>query len=99
MSFNYNNYTNNNPLLKEYISDEEYDNMTPDEIDAAEKAGLLNPSDAPLGPENEAMSYPLIDLENAALAAKDKNIELEDALNIVRQAYGAGLASSLGFNK
>jgi hypothetical protein len=37
------------------ISNRDYDNMTDDELDAAEKAGDLNSSNAPLGPDEELM--------------------------------------------
>jgi hypothetical protein len=68
--FNFNKYLKNNPLLKEtsgygnytrpesmleYISDEEFDTMADDELDAAEDAGDLGSSDAPLGPDEELM--------------------------------------------
>jgi hypothetical protein len=68
--FNFNKYLKNNPLLKEtsgygnytrpesmleYISDEEFDTMADDELDAAEDAGDLESSDAPLGPDEELM--------------------------------------------
>ena len=70
MEFNFNKYLKNNPLLKEtsgygnytrpesmleYISDEEFDTMSDEELDAAEDAGDLESSDAPLGPDEELM--------------------------------------------
>jgi hypothetical protein len=54
--FNYEGYVINNPLMKEYISDEAFDTMSNDELDATEASGDLNPSDAPMGPnEDEEM--------------------------------------------
>lgn len=49
-----------------------------------------------LGPDQKMMEdsegkYPLIALEKAALAAKDANIEREEAVTIVNQAYGKGM--------
>jgi hypothetical protein len=41
--------------MLEYISDEEFDTMSDDELDAAEDAGDLGSSDAPLGPDEELM--------------------------------------------
>ena len=49
--FNYEGYVINNPLMKEYVSDEAFDTMSDDELDAAEASGDLNPSDAPMGPD------------------------------------------------
>lgn len=57
MAFNFDQYKANNPLLQEYVSGEEFDYMTDDELDAAEKAGDISPS-------NEAVNY---DKVNAAL--------------------------------
>jgi hypothetical protein len=55
-AFNYDDYIANNPLMREYIDSDMYDNMDDDQLDAAEKAGDLNPSDAPLGPDEELMN-------------------------------------------
>ena len=72
MSFNWKNYTHNNPLLKEYISDRDFDNADNDELDALEKAGLLNPSDAPLGPEElEEGGTPISDFVDAVVVARE----------------------------
>ena len=65
MAFNFDKYKANNPLLQEYISDEEFDYMADDELDAAEKAGELSASNEPLGP-NEAVNYGKV---NAAMNA------------------------------
>jgi hypothetical protein len=65
MSFNFNKYKANNPLLQEYISDEEFNYMTDDELDAAEASGELPPSGQSMGP-NEAVNY---DKVNAAFNA------------------------------
>jgi hypothetical protein len=54
-TFNYTNYLKNNPLLNEYIDSQEFDNMTDDELDAAEETGDLGPSNLPLGPDEELM--------------------------------------------
>lgn len=62
MAFNFKQYTANNPLLKEYVSDEEYDYMTDDEIAAAEKDGKLNPSNAPMGPDKGTPTNEDIDI-------------------------------------
>jgi hypothetical protein len=53
----YGNYTRPETMLEDndYISSEEYDNMTDDEIDAAELEGRLVPRDKPLGPDEELM--------------------------------------------
>ena len=66
--FNYDSYMKNNPLLKEtdgygnykipvleYTDEDTYNNMTDDELDAAEEAGDINSSNAPLGPDEELM--------------------------------------------
>jgi len=81
MAFNFNKYKANNPLLQEYISDEEYDTMSDDELDAAEKAGELNPSDEPIGPNEE--KYPRVDFENAVRKALEAGIDKDTLHKII----------------
>lgn len=81
MAFNFNQYKANNPLLQEYISDEEFDYMKDDELDAAEKAGELNPSDEPIGP-NEAVNYDKVNAAmNATLEAMRSAIKAQNLSN------------------
>lgn len=76
MPFNFKQYTANNPLLNEYISDEEYDTMDDDQLDAAEEAGELNPSDEPIGPnEAENAGTPRVDFEDAARKALEAGVD------------------------
>lgn len=78
MSFNFKSYTANNPLLHEYISDEEYDYMDNDQIDAAEKAGQLNPSSDPIGP-----GTPRADFENAVIKALKAGVDKDTLKKII----------------
>lgn len=78
MPFNFKSYTANNPLLQEYISDEEYDRMTDDEIEAAEKAGQLNPSSDPIGP-----GTPRADFENAVIKALKAGVDKDTLKKII----------------
>lgn len=83
MSFNFNKYKANNPLLQEYISDEEFDYMTDDELDAAEASGELPPSGQSIGP-NEAANYDKVNaafnatLEAMRSAIKAQNLSSDD---------------------
>lgn len=78
MPFNFKSYTANNPLLQEYISDEEYDYMDNDQIDAAEKAGQLNPSSDPIGP-----GTPRADFENAVIKALKAGVNKDTLKKII----------------
>jgi hypothetical protein len=53
----YGNYTKPETMLEkdDYVSDEEFDTMSDDELDSAEETGDINSSDAPLGPDEELM--------------------------------------------
>lgn len=110
MSFNYNKYKTNNPLLqeieeevtvsssgvemgqKDYISDEEFDNMTDDELDAAGLTG-----DEPLGPNEGAMdtdSYKMasiggLDIRNGAKALLEAGYSKEDVQEFAYYIIGA----------
>lgn len=78
MAFNFDKYKANNPLLQETNDDPTVSN-----IDAYAETGGL---------EEDQSKGPLQTLEDAALNAKASNIELEDAINIVAQAYGKGMS-------
>lgn len=81
MVFNFDKYKANNPLLQEYISDEEFDYMADDELDAAEKAGELSASNEPLGP-NEAVNYDKVNAAmNATLEAMRSAIKAQNLSN------------------
>ena len=98
--FDYIKYINENPLLKEtsgygnytrpesmleYISDEEFDTMADDELDAAEDAGDLESSDAPLGPDEETMEEDVLDTQ-AGLSAMKVNGLVEKIKQAVQAA-------------
>ena len=89
MEFNYVHYINSNPLLKEYVSDEEYDTMNDDELDAAEKSGDLASSDRPLGPDEETFEegskYPRAEFADAVAAANQAGISKEELHILVNQ--------------
>jgi hypothetical protein len=53
----YGNYTDPETMLEkeDYVSSDEYDYMTSDETDDAEKTGKLSPHNAPLGPDQKMM--------------------------------------------
>jgi hypothetical protein len=76
------------------ISNRDYDNMTDDELDAAEKAGDLNSSNAPLGPDEELMEESELDfgiefgkslksLEDTVISAQmeAKRVQNQDWIN------------------
>jgi hypothetical protein len=83
MAFNFKQYTANNPLLQEYISSDEYDYMNDDEIEAAEKAGKLNPSNQPLGPDMEDSKFPRVDFENAVRKALEAGVDRDTLHKII----------------
>lgn len=74
MSFNFKQFTANNPLLKE-IDAEKFDYMDNDQLDAAEKAGELNPSNQPLGPDEGSSSFPRVEFEEAVIKALKAGID------------------------
>jgi len=74
MAFNFKQFTANNPLLQE-ISSRKFDDMDNDQLDAAEKAGELNPSNQPLGPDKPESKFPRVEFEQAVIKALKANID------------------------
>jgi hypothetical protein len=82
MAFNFKQFTANNPLLKE-ISSREFDDMDNDQLDAAEKAGELNPSNQPLGPDKPKSKFPRVEFEEAVIKALKAGIDRDTLHKII----------------
>jgi hypothetical protein len=68
MSFNFKQFTANNPLLKE-IDAEEFDYMNNDQLDAA---GLTGDK---IGPDEKGNSFPRVEFEEAVVKALKAGID------------------------
>ena len=85
MSFNFNKYKANNPLVQEIE----------EEVTVSSSGVEMEDGVKDIEHYNEETKYPLIDVEKAALAAKEAGIDRETVVNIVNQTYGQGMSANL----
>ena len=76
MSFNFKQFTSNNPLLKE-IGAEEFDYMDNDQLDTA---GLTGDK---IGPDEEMSKFPRVEFENAVIKAIKSGVDKDTLHKII----------------
>ena len=105
MSFNFDKYKANNPLLQEIEEEitvsssgvemeEDYEDGSVKDIEAY-GSGETEELEGMGSQMDEDAKYPLIAVEKAALAAKKAGIDRETVVTIVNQTYGQGMSANL----